>query len=337
MRILIIEGRDKSSKSRIVSGFSNLNNAVFWCNSYDDIPDSKFDLTFVDPSVSFEVFDKINSDMIFFYDCQDQPTHFDPDVAYYELKDKVVAYAKMSWVDKNTRNDSIKNIGFPLPVYSYLRNIANQDILFKQSSFSPLLVCSPTFRSLYEPIKSGVYNSVDGISCLSNPDKKFDIYGDKILHYMYNQRIDWLLSLLKSKTSFYGGLVFSEKNLSLEFQSDIFGDVSALNHSPVKHIDMLSALYDCKIGLCPTGHGRISWRTFDIMALGAILIWTETSGEKSMIMPKEYVEVPDGTDLSSILSGLNYNKLLKAAQDNRFLLNKTDDEFMKIFMDQLEK
>ena len=339
MIILIIQGTDSTTSHRIAPGFSNCGNNVFVADSCENIPSDFFDLTFVDPSVNFEVKNKINSDIIMFYDCQDQPDYFKPDAAYYDLKDHVTAYAKMSWVDDDTRNDGIQNIGFPLPVYTSTRKIAQIDTYSSvdKDVFTPFMICSPTTRSEYEPVEGGEYavDEVNNITCISYKDS--DPWGEYINGPIYNQRIDWLLSLRKYDVSYVGGIHFGQKNnnLGLEFHKHLFGNVELLRYDPMSWIDNIKLLANCKIGLCPTGHGRISWRTFDIMASGAILFWTDIDKEKTMIMPKEYVLVKDGEQIGKTISSVkDFTELWKAAQSNKVALNISDEEIMSIFHKQ---
>ena len=294
MNILIIKGKDYHTYHRIVPGFQSYGCNVVVKEEYADIPNERFDIIFVDPSVDFDPSNKLNTDVLMFYDCEDSPYDFHSGVAYEVLKDKVVAYAKMNWVEDD-RKDGIKNIGFPLYCYKGLYDIANADLPEFSYQFAvPLMICSPTFIGGYKPDPNGVYNSDNDVSCFAKHET------NKPDQVMYNQRIDWLCSLRKNNIFHLGGLTFGVDNLTLDWQSKYFGSgVSKLGFQRVSYGDMINSMVRYRVGLCPTGHERVSWRTFDLMAVGSILVWTDNKEQQSMIMPKEYVTVKDGEDLGT--------------------------------------
>ena len=327
MKILIIKGKDSHTHHRIVPGFQNYGCNVTVTEAYEDIPTEKFDIIFVDPSVDFDPSNKLNTDVLMFYDCEDSPYDFDAGVAYEVLKDKVIAYAKMNWVEDD-RKDGIKNIGFPLYCYKNLYQIAYADIPDFSYQFAvPLMVCSPTYIGNYTPVDNGIYNHNKDVSSLV-------VYNGK---KVYNQRIDWLLSLRKNNIFHIGGITFGPDNLSVEAQSSYFGNgVQDLSINRLSYSDMLNAMVRYRIGLCPTGHERLSWRTFDLMSVGAILIWTDNKEQQSMIMPEEYITVKDGEDLGSKLLSIqkDYKDIWKACQKNRERLRLDDQKVLDIFHSQ---
>ena len=294
MNILIIKGKDYHTYHRIVPGFQSYGCNVVVKEEYADIPNERFDIIFVDPSVDFDPSNKLNTDVLMFYDCEDSPYDFHSGVAYEVLKDKVVAYAKNNCVEDD-RKDGIKNIGFPLYCYKGLYDIANADLPEFSYQFAvPLMICSPTFIGGYKPDPNGVYNSDNDVSCFAKHET------NKPDQVMYNQRIDWLCSLRKNNIFHLGGLTFGVDNLTLDWQSKYFGSgVSKLGFQRVSYGDMINSMVRYRVGLCPTGHERVSWRTFDLMAVGSILVWTDNKEQQSMIMPKEYVTVKDGEDLGT--------------------------------------
>jgi len=331
MKILIIKGKDNHTHHRIVPGFQNYGCNVTVKEAYEDIPTEKFDIIFVDPSVDFDPSNKLNTDVLMFYDCEDSPYDFNAGVAYEVLKDKVVAYAKMNWVEDD-RKDGIKNIGFPLYCYKNLYQVAHADIPDFSHQFAiPLMICSPTFIGGYKPDPEGIYNNEDDVSCFGKHETNIPE------HVMYNQRIDWLCSLRKNNIFHVGGLTFGIDNLTLDWQSKYFGNgVSKLGIQRVSYSDMINAMVIYRVGLCPTGHERISWRTFDLMAIGSILVWTDNKKQQSMIMPEEYITVKDGEDLGTRLLSLqkDYKDIWKACQKNRECLRLNDQKVLDIFHSQ---
>jgi hypothetical protein len=332
MKILIIKGSDFHTKFRIVPGFSYYGCNVTVVEKYEDLTGERFDLTFVDPSLDFDPTSRLNTDKLMFYDCEDGPTDFKEGEAYNLLKHKVIAYAKMNWVDEDPRNDGILNIGFPLPCYKNLFKVASTYFPeFNYTNSVPIMFASPTFIGRYTPVDNGIYNSSDDINCLAKHDSNLE---DEV---MYNQRIDWLLSLRKNNIFHIGGISFSEGNLSYDFQSKYFGkNVNNLSVKRISYGDTIKNAIQYRIGLCPTGHERISWRTFDLMATGSILIWTDNKMQKSMIMPEEYITVYDGEDLGSKLISIqkDYKEIWKSCQKNKQLLNIDNEKVIQIFNNQ---
>jgi len=324
MKILIIKGDDVHTRFRIVPGFTVYGCSVTVVEDYKDLTGERFDLTLVDPSVNFDPTSKLNTDKLMFYDCEDGPEDFKSGEAYNILKDKVIAYVKMNWVDNDRRNDGIKNIGFPLPIYSSLRPVT----LFQSnhSNYLPFLVCSPTFIGHYDTNKE-INTNLD-IRYLSKVNEET----------IYSQRLQWFLSLRQNKIDYSGGIVFqnNNSNLSLSWQKKYFGDVDIFQHSAISREDYIRYLLKFNIALCPSGHERISWRMFDAMATGSIIFSTQLCGQRSMIMPKEFIQIHDNEDISLSLTKYipDYSELLKASNDNRDLFKISNEQIMKIFNDQ---
>jgi len=327
-KVLIIRGEDRHTY-RLEQSMQMCEVEWKTVSNYDDIPPDKCDITFVDPSLSYDPTSKINSTHILFFDCEDGPQDFNPGVAYEAMKDAIQYYAKMNWVEDD-RHDGIKNIGYPLSVYMYLSQFASVDLpAFTHQNAVPLFVGTGTFIGNYT-LEENTGFQVDeelGVSALG-------LYDDR--EWLYNQRIDWLLSLRKNNIPHLGGLVFTQDNLSKEWQSKHFGKgVEALETNQISHQEYLQSLFNYRVGLCPTGHDRLSWRVFDVMAAGAILIWTDSKEQHSLYMPKEFVTIKDGEDLGTTLLKIqpDYNELWKASQENRKVFagltpSKIWDDFM---------
>lgn len=330
-KCLIIRGNDAHTY-RLEQSLSMCKVDYKTVTEYGDIPTDKVDFAFVDPSVSFDPTSRLNAETISFYDTEDSPTDFESGPAYESLKDEVSHYVKMTWLDEDDRGDGIKNIGFPPGVHLMLSQLAKvETTAFSHENAVPLFIGAGTFLGRYST------QNPDAFNC----DEKLDIKSlakDDDGNWMYNQRIDWLLSLRKNNIPHIGGLVFKEHNVSKEWQSKYFGKgVPNLEYPQTPYGDLLNALLNCRVALCPTGHERISWRTFDIMAAGAILIHTDLKGQKSFYMPKESVTIEDGEDLGTTLLSLQpqYKELWKAAQENRRVyLNMTPESIWTDFTNQ---
>jgi hypothetical protein len=278
MNALIIKGNDKHTE-RIQDGLTACDVHHYTITSTVPTPDITWDIVFIDPSVNFNI-PNVKSKMFMFFDTEDATNHFEKGQAYDQYKDKVLAYAKYNY-EIDDRKDGIKNIGIPLSHFFQLSAVANAGIVFSHLPFKPYLLSSPTFIGSYNPVDNGTYSASEDITCLG----KYDDGG-----IMYNQRYDWLLSLRANKIKYEGGIVFSPgNNLSIEWQSKYFGSVDKLKTFPLPLNNCLYNLLKNKIGLNPTGHERISWRTFDIMATGAILFNTDTKNKFALLNPKEYI------------------------------------------------
>tara|TARA_Y100000310_G_scaffold343517_1_gene451568 strand:+ start:3279 stop:4277 length:999 start_codon:yes stop_codon:yes gene_type:complete len=329
-QVLIVRGEDRHTY-RLEQGMRMCDINYRTVEKYEDIPGDKCDVIFVDPSLSFDPTPKLNSDHVLFYDCEDSPKDFNPGSAYEAMKDKVQFYAKMNWLEDD-RGDGIRNIGFPLGVCLPLSQCAEIEAPpFSHHNAIPFFLGTGTFLGRHEPVKGGNY--------ICDTDLNVSSLGKYEDHYMYNQRIDWLLSLRKNNIPHVGGIVFTESNLSKEWQSQYFGaGVELLEIGMIPHDKYLETLFNCRVGLCPTGHDRNSWRVFDIMATGAILIWTDSENQKSMYMPKEYVTVEDGEDLGKKLLSIqpDYDELWKACQENRKVFQGlTPEKIWEDFMEQM--
>jgi len=332
-KVLIIRGQDRHTY-RLEQTMQMCQ--VDWktVTKYEDMyPTEKCDITFVDPSLSYDPTPNINSTHTLFFDCEDGPRDFNPGVAYEAMKDKVNFYAKMNWVE-NDRGDGIKNIGYPLSVYMNLSQVAAVDIPpFSHNNALPFLVGAGTFIGGYEVEDESLFEKDCELDISS-----LGLYDDG--KWMYNQRVDWLLSLRKSNIPHIGGIVFKTDNLSKEWQSKYFGDgMFNLEVPPIPYNSYIQQLFHNRVGLCPTGHDRMSWRVFDIMAAGAILIWTDSKKQQSMYMPKEYTTIKDGENLGKTLLQLqpDYKELSKACQENRKVFKGlTPEKIWYDFMEQMK-
>ena len=300
----------------------------------------QYDLVFVDPSADIVEIPK--ADRIMFFDCEDDPCYFNPGAAYHQLKDKVVAYAKMVYVPDD-RRDGIPNIAFPISNYMALQRLADVDLRAWNIKLDrrPMMVVTPTWLTHYshpKHVKMMEDKNTEGLTPLTYQE---DPDGSQRL--IYNQRFDWLHSLVKWKQPFTGGIVFREEVdcYTTAKMQEIFGHrVAEFSHSPLNYSDHLHGLMKHELCLCPTGHDRISWRTFDIMAIGNILVWTDVGQRKMLYMPEVYLHVEDEDDLGAVISGMSDNdrsSLLDASKENRKVLaGLSPDKVLKDFLDQVE-
>tara|TARA_R110000787_G_scaffold27438_2_gene75983 strand:+ start:600 stop:1625 length:1026 start_codon:yes stop_codon:yes gene_type:complete len=328
VKALILHGTDRHTyrlqQSLQICGIQNIT-----VKNYRDIPRERCDIVFVDPSLPYDPTSRINSDLVCFYDCEDAPTDYEVGIAFEAMKDSIKYYCKMNWVGED--KDGIKLIGFPIASILQLPPVANVQLPeFTSQNAIPFFAGAGTFLGNHDPVKGGVYNSEEGINCLGKYEE----------NTMYNQRIDWLLSLRKNNISYKGGLVFRGDNLSEDWQSKYFGEnVIDLKTDQLDRIGFFNNLFKYRIGLNPTGHDRNSWRIYDLMAAGSILVSTDLCNQKALYMPKEIITIKDGEDLGTRLLELqpDYKELWKAHQENRNIIKDlTPDKVWSDFMEQMK-
>lgn len=334
--VLIIRGRDRHTQ-RLIWGLSAVGINTTIADSFDEIPDTHVDVTLVDPSVTFDPSRKLNSKVTAFFDTEDDPRHFDPDVAYHALSDIAECYVKMNWVEDD-RKDKIRNVGFPIHILLECGHFARQGKLpWSKKQIAPIMVAAPTYMGNYKPVKGGMYASDEFVSCFTTLTKP-ETGADEIV---YNQRYDWLLSLKQAGIPYVGGINFSQGVYSLEHQTNWHGNVAQFT-SPTGFIsksDQYRLFQNFPLALVPTGHERISWRVFDAMAAGAIIYWTDNHGQKTMYNPVSYTTVRDGESLSNkINENLDFKKLWEESEKNREVLNKLTPEIIrKDFFNQFDE
>lgn len=335
IRVLVIQGKDVHT-NRLVSGLSMAGCNVTVVKAYNKIPDWRADLTFVDPSAGFDPTLRLNSIKTVFYDCEDSPLEYTLGPAFHALKHKIEYYVKMNWVGETFHG--MKLIGFPIAPLLDLAYVANLDLTpYKSNKFKPFFVGSGTFIGNYHSFCPLNYEE-DSDSEITSMGKYYND-NTKEEELIYNQRIDWLLSLIRHKISYVGGIVFHPNdNLSLKWQQNIFGKgVSKLGTNPIDKNSFFHNLFQCKVGLNPTGHDRLSWRIFDLMAAGSIIISTDLKNQKSMYMPKEIITIKDNEDLGTKLLEIenNYQDIWNTSQKNREIFsNLTSEKLWSDFKDQ---
>ena len=329
MKVGILRGNDAHTY-RISQGLMGCGIHVEYLTGTRVAP-NVYDIVFVDPSYPEEVQHNIGRRVIFF-DCEDDPRHFDPSAAYYSLKDHVEYYAKLVYVEDD-RGDGIKNVAFPIVNYLTLSDFARNDWSEIPYSLSPIFIGVPTWLRPFEE-KGGTYSF----------DTERDIYSvekprEEENNLRYNQRVDWLLSMEQHDIPYQGGFVFKEDVdcYTQDFVCSLFGEgIRKWSHPPIAYQANLLSLLQNKVGLCPAGHDRISWRTFDIMATGAILFWTDVEDRRMLYMPEASVIVKDGEDFGKVLNSYEESlpELLRESEKNVELLAsltppKVKEDFLK--------
>jgi hypothetical protein len=327
-KALVLKGRDVHSY-RITQGLQSCGFEVLLSENLEEVNDS-FDIAFVDPSYTGST-DSLKAKVILFYDCEDSPFEFYPGRAYHDLKDKVEHYAKLVYVDGD-REDGIKNIAFPIANFANLSHIAKNSQRGISDNFTPFFHGVPTWAHIEkEDIKSDmVFESDEELKlnslCFETTNGKVD----------YNQRVDWILSFIKNKMPIHAGFVLDA--YPIDVLCDKFGEgMKSLNSPRLHYLDSMAHLLRNNVCLCPTGHDRISWRTYDIMAAGSILFWTDVGERKMLYMPEVYVTVKDGESIAEVYqkNEKDFDSLLKESNRNRDLMSSlTPDKIKTDFLNQ---
>jgi hypothetical protein len=331
MKALVLVGKEVHV-GRLIDGLGSIGCQVFGSRG-PLVPTEHFDMIFVDQSYDFPL-PKLNYDYLFLFDCEDDPFHFKPGSAYYDLKDKVHAYAKLVYRNFHGRPDNLKQIAFPIDHFLKMAEVARTQN-FKATINTPFFVGVPTFIGRMVP-KPGVQYGFDknlGINSIG-----WNLEDGP--HYMYNQRVEWLLSLYKSDLKYHGGLVFGPSNQALDWQTKYFGNVSLFKAEPIPRNSFMTQMGSHKIALLPTGYDRIGWRVYDAMALGNVMMMTDIEDRKMLILPKEYMLVSDGEDIAHVIDGMMpaIDDIYRHHEVNKkYMASLTPEIITKLFFEQLEK
>jgi hypothetical protein len=330
-RVHIIRGNDGHTL-RLVNSMKMCGASVV-ISETEDIDTSRFDVTLVDPSIDFDPMSKINSDIVCSYDAEDDPHDYKISEAYESYHDKIDFYCKMDWVGTEWRDKKL--VGFPNPKMLSLVPVSLMDgPQFDMDRVFPFFVGMNTFLGNYKPKDDFKYVKRQKLTSLGYYEPQDEL--------VYSQRIDWILSLKDHRIPSQTGLVFNEAtpSLSLEWQSECFGeDLKHLQVPGMPMEEMLRWLLSAKIGLCPTGHHRNSWRRFDIMSTGAILINTDTTGYNNLYPPASEIVIKDSESLGEIYDSIkpNLESLHQEARLNREIFQKlTPDIIWNDFIGQFK-
>jgi hypothetical protein len=288
-----------------------------------------YDIAFVDSTYEGDT-DKIKSDVFLLYDCNDRPNApiYEGKLgrAYYDLKDKALAYATFSCIEGETFEDGLKRIAFPITPYLFLNQVSKSPTS-PWSNFNsvPHLYAAPTQLYGHDTLTEDNFTSIDE--------------EDRVI---FNQRYKWLYELEEYNIPYDGGIVFpSEDDTShnaLSYQEKHFPGIGKFSRQRHGYKEsLLKLLTQFKVGLCPAGHQRNSWRLFDLMSTGSIIYKTDTK-HKFLYEPKHQWIVKDDDHLGDIyLRDIKeFKEMYKASQDNREVLSKLTPEIIwKDFKNQM--
>jgi hypothetical protein len=332
-KILVLISKEKHSY-RLINGFKCLGVEVDVIHSLNEYNLNKYDIVFLDHSADDDEI-KINSDCIIFYDCEDNPEHFNPGKLFYSMVDKTNFYSKLVYYSGEKIFNKLTPIAIPITEYSICHNIS---LNCPTINSIPKIYFrgTPTYYAIasknYTPINTNLYKSFKDTHSLGY-DPEYGV--------LYNQRVDWL-SQLESLDNFEQdvGLVFKEDIdcYSLKFQTKCFGNVGKFSKNQISYRDHLINLINNKICLCPLGHDRISYRVLDCVATGSIIMINDFEKRKMLYLPEYFIKIPDGADLLPYLEYVqsNYTNILKNSIDNKKMFqSKNQKTILSDFCKQL--
>jgi hypothetical protein len=282
----------------------------------------------------------INADQIILFDAEDDPDFFEPKLAYHSLKDKCEFYAKLVYREKEVNKDGLKYIAFPIENFGKFLDFCELPSPSNRLS-PPLFIGSPAYLNFWEAKDHHFYCETDDFNPISyfEPDDSF----------IYSQRFDWLETFTQNNIKYTGGVVFKPEALgtthdtnahSLNFQRNHFGKAVEKYSMPYTHpLQLMMMQLGSKIGISPTGHDRYSWRVFDIMAAGSILLVTDLDDRTMLYNPEVRVTVPDGKNIVEVLEEVRMNEvsLLSEHKKNREILKgKTPEVIWNDFLKQMD-
>lgn len=297
-------------------------------NNSSQFGGGNYDLLLIESGITSYIKDKVSkSSKIVFYDCEDDPQHFEPQGPFYELLDSASAYAKMVF-KRNSPVCNLPHISLPLSQYLMYRNICDVN-RNKTKDDSVFFNGAPTFIGKYN------YKYPDGLSLDSN---NF-VVAVNDTDWIYGQRYHWLSQLYNSKINVLGGIVFKSGVESLEWQTQMFGErVKFFNHSPISYNHHINACLTIPISINPTGYDRISFRTFDLMSAGNIILNTDIGDREMLYLPIFTIPVGDKDLLIEKYHQVvdNFNELLTESEVNREVFkNITPERIWTKFLNQL--
>ena len=328
-KVQIIQGKDNHTV-RLLQSMQMCNADIFVAKTLDEVSSSHYNLILIDPSIDFDPSSKLNGDIHSFYDCEDSPMDYKLGTGYESMRDKVDFYCKMDWIGEKWQNHKLT--GFPNPKMLSLVPVSKVELPgFTEKNAIPFFVGVGTFIGNYKPESNFTYETLQDITALGELNNEL----------IYSQRIDWILSLNRHRVSSYAKLVFNQNsNLSIEWQKNIFGKgVSSLGTPRITMKQYLSALFQYRIGLNPTGHARNSWRMFDIMATGAILVSTDIEGYSNLYSPASKIIIKDSESLGERIETIRprLHELIEEARLNREIVQQlTPDIIWRDFIDQFK-
>jgi hypothetical protein len=344
MKVLVIYDTNNSHHSyRMVQGLQACGHEVI----VNDLGKHKYDYVFVEASYPYEV--NLDSyDNVYLYDVEDDPNHFEPKEAYYQLLDKAKAYVKYNRTvdyldfDDEYYGNSIKVICAPIVDYMWrghhLANAAKHVIEKVNPILDAFFIGGPSYYSLGYTPPSGA-NHIDTERLRTAPENIWD--PNRKGQRVYHQRLEWVAKIkTNSRLNFWGGLWFTNdnSNISLDFQKKQFGEgVADYQVNRVDENTLYNGLLNSRFGLCPTGFARSSFRLIELMALGKPILLTDDVKYKYLYNANTYVVIKDGENIDQVMISLkdDLTRLEKwSIENHKLFLELTPQKMWEDFLKQ---
>lgn len=307
-----------------------------------------YDFIFVESSLNNDLsFLERKSNNIILFDMEDKPDWDLKEEGYRSLKDIAKAYVKYNY--QGTHNsDNLKFVGGPQVDYIYKGAVLAKQVepIIEEFPITEdiFFICGPTYLTNYVPKQNVSYIATDDIKTLvKRPEGTGHPWETE---WLYNQRLDWMyqLSLNKELNILDMGFHF-QKDInrkhpsSLEYHMDLFGNgCYRFQANFYNSSEYYTNFLKCAIGLCPAGVARSSYRLIELMALGRIILSTDTEDYKYLYNPIKIIEIPDGENIVNYIFKYKDDKdLLKESKENlKLFSNLTPEKMWKDFIIQLE-
>jgi hypothetical protein len=293
----------------------------------EDFIEGDYTLIFVEASCKIDVSGKIGGAKVILFDCEDDPSHWEPGLSFFALKDTALAYGKLV-INEGMPVSDLKEIMLPVAPYLWFNQISQAPRPLKQNY-------NPFFRGVGSFI--GKYNNKyknSNLTLSDNPigDTRFlGVASDG--NWVYSQRYQWLMQFEEADIKGDLGIVWGESNQSLEWQTEHFGNVSRFGVERISYDESIRRTLSNNSICLPTGYCRWSFRNYDAIACGSVMFSTDYGKKRMLYEPIVYEKIEDYKNIVDA-----YNKELKAEdfRENREILkNLTPEKIWNKFVKQL--
>jgi len=251
-------------------------------------------------------------------------------------------YGKFNW---GTNQQKLQASGFggsnyiclPIPPYLTHAELSRQQMPSHKSRMgkNPFFIGAPTALNEYTAPK--------GAEFFWKPSFQPLVVNQGNNQISYLQRAEWLMELKWEEADdplVDGGLVFDYPEghpYFIGLAAKMYGRaIQILSTDRMEYPKQLNELATHGICLCPSGHARVSFRTYDIMATGGILVMGDIRDYKLLYMPQYKVTMPDGKGISELVKAIKEDEepFLKYSEANRAVLDNTPQQVLDKFMTQ---
>jgi hypothetical protein len=320
MKIAMINSGCSHTQDRFLRFLQYLN--AHYYHTPEDFVQGDYSLIFIEASCKIDISGKIGGAKIIFFDCEDDPSHWEPGPSFFALQDTALAYGKIV-VQADRPVSNLREIKLPIIHYLYYREVC-------EANRNPQQIDQPYF--IGSPTTIGKYN-------LKYPESELPLVASSFLakaedgNFIFNQRFQWLLQMEKAGIKGNMGVIWGQSNLSLEWQTKHFGDIGRFGVNRVDFNDQLRNCLSYKINFAPGGMCRWTFRTLDMMATGAPYLSADYDKKELLYMPKHCIVVKDHENVADYYqAGLNEKDF---AENREELRDLTPEKIWNKFVKQL--